>query len=360
MKIVFVLGSLQSQRCVKRIRPFIDAGVETVVYAFNRSEEVFNSEIDFPVEIIGSFTNDVPYLKRLPLLWSSFRKIASVAADLYYLFGLDMVLMFNLLCPGKPYVYEESDLVHTYLSSPLVRRVMESLDKRAIRKSRLTLFTSEGFVRYHFGETTPANVRVVPNRLSSSVSDYPLLPKSAHGCLRIGFVGMIRFKTVFAFAETFCRRYPQYEFHFYGAFASERDRLMFSPLKELSNCFFHGSYKSPRDLAAVYSEIDWVLSAYDTAYENVRYAEPNKLYESIYFETPIIVSKGTFLAERVEQWGVGLAVDALDEESVVSLVDGLSEELTREKVDHMRTFPKSSVIDQPVSWVDSVLSEIVS
>lgn len=358
MKIVFLLGSLQSQRCIKRIRPFVERGVDVVVYAFNRSTEICNSEIGFPIEVIGSFSNDLSYVKRLPILMRAFRKIAASYADLYYLFGLDLALMFRLFCHGRPYVYEESDLVHTYFPSTLLSRLMGALDKHLIRKSRLTILTSEGFLRYHFGEVKPKNVHVIPNRLSVSLSDSPVVEekeKCREG-LRLAFVGKIRFRTIFSFADIFCRRFPQHEFHFYGLFASEQDRLLFEPLKSLPNCFFHGPYKTPRDLPAIYVGLDWVLAAYDTDYENVRYAEPNKLYEAIYFETPIIVSKGTFLAERVEQWGVGLTVDASDEAQVVALVDGLSDELTQEKMDWIRAIPKSSVMDHPDEWVDLVLS----
>lgn len=356
MKIVFLLGALQSQRCIKRISPFVERGVETVVYAFNRSSETFNSEVGFPIEIIGSFSNDLSYAKRLPILVRAFRKVAASSADLYYLFGMDMALMFRFFCPGRPFVYEESDMVHTYLSNSLVRKLMESLDKRLMRKSRMTVLTSEGFLRYHFGEKSPGNVCVIPNKLSSMVVDYPIVDKSRHGNLRIGFVGKIRFRTVFSFAYTFCRHYPQHEFHFYGSFVSELDRKMFEPLKKLNNCFFHGSFKNPSDLPSIYAEIDWLLSSYDTNYENVRYAEPNKLYEAIYFETPIIVSEDTFLAEKVKSWNIGLSVNATDESEVVSLVDGLSNEIYQDKLARLRSISKSSVIDQPDAWVDMVLS----
>ena len=109
-------------------------------------------------------------------------------------------------------------------------------------------------------------------------------------------------------------------------------------------------------MASIYAGIDWVLSAYDADYENVRYAEPNKLYESIFFETPIIVSRGTFLAERVESLGVGLSVDASKEDEVVSLVDGWTEESSRRMVDRMRAIPKADLVDHPDAWVDAVLS----
>ena len=35
---------------------------------------------------------------------------------------------------------------------------------------------------------------------------------------------------------------------------------------------------------------DMVVATYDVTIENVRYAEPNKIYEAIFFETPIILS----------------------------------------------------------------------
>lgn len=356
MKIVFVLGSLQNQRSIIRVRSFIQRGVEVGVYAFNRSSDVFNSEVGFPIEIIGSFPNDLPYLKRIPLMLKSMGKVSSADADLYYLFGLDVALMFRLRFHNRPYVYEECDLVHTYWSNPFARGWMKLVDKRLIVNSRRTVLTSEGFLRYHFGNRCPDNVSVVPNRLDPSVVDYPSVPKITHDNLRIGFVGRIRFKTILAFVDRFCAHFPQHEFHFYGDFPSERDSQLFEPLTRLSNCHFHGPYKTPRDLPAIYAGLDWVLAAYDTDYENVRYAEPNKLYEAIYFETPIIVSKGTFLAERVEQWGVGLTVDASDETQVVALVNGLSDELTQEKIDRIRAIPKCSVMDHPNEWVDLVLS----
>ncbi len=356
MKIVFVLGSLQSQRCIKRIRSFVVRGIDVSVFAFQRSSEMYNSEIGFPIEVIGSFSNDYPYWKRFFVLLKSFRRIASTNADLYYLFGLDMALSFQFVCPCRPYVYEESDLVHTYLSNPFARKALECVDKWLIRKSRMTLLTSEGFLRYHYGTDCPGNIRVVPNKLSPTVSQYPLLPKSKHGNLRVGFVGKIRFKTIFSFAEIFCRRYPQHEFHFYGDFPSETNRTMFAPLSKYGNCFFHGSFKNPADLPAIYAEIDWVLSSYDPFYENVRYAEPNKLYEAIFFETPIVVSKGTFLADRVEDLGVGFVVNAMDEGEVVSLVEGWSDEVSRVIRARMQSIPKIDMVDCPDPWIDSVCS----
>ena len=55
---------------------------------------------------------------------------------------------------------------------------------------------------------------------------------------------------------------------------------------------------------------------------NVRVALPNKLYEAVYCEMPLIVAKNTYLAQVVEEWGVGVTVD---HKSVDELVKALNE-----------------------------------
>ena len=90
----------------------------------------------------------------------------------------------------------------------------------------------------------------------------------------------------------------------------------------------------------IYSQIDLVLSTYDVKYDNVRYAEPNKLYEAVYFETPIIVSKGTFLADKTLKLGIGYEVDPLNEKEVVEFVNGLTPESLENCRQHARALGK--------------------
>ena len=149
------------------------------------------------------------------------------------------------------------------------------------------------------------------------------IPDAAH--LKIGFVGSVRFDSVYNFARVICHSFPQHEFHFYGNVVDEK----FYQLQSCSNCFFHGHFSNPSDLPEIYSGIDAVLSTYDVRYENVKYAEPNKIYESIYFEVPIIVSAGTYLSERVSELGIGYSVNAMDDAEVISLI---SEKLTKDSL----------------------------
>lgn len=90
-----------------------------------------------------------------------------------------------------------------------------------------------------------------------------------------------------------------------------------NPLIEIN-----GSYDSS-ELSTLYRSIDVIYAVYDAEQTNVRLAIPNKLYESIIYKKPIIVAKGTFLAELVERYNIGIAVDSQDYDSFVKDMEAL-------------------------------------
>ena len=55
--------------------------------------------------------------------------------------------------------------------------------------------------------------------------------------------------------------------------------------------------------------VDCVYAVYNADVKNVRIALPNKLYEAIFCDLPIIVAKNTYLSDLVNEWNVGVAVD---------------------------------------------------
>lgn len=324
-KIVFIINAISNQRCIKRVNEFVDNGFDVVAYGFSRKVEMHNT-IKVNLQIAGEYSNTLPYSKRLLILWHGIRGIINRHRNedvVYYLFGLDISMVFKLIC-DKPFVYEESDLTHTYINNRLIRHSLEIIDRQIIKRSILAVFTSEGFMRYHFKDHVPANVCLVENKLNPAILDYAVRQKKPFdkSNISIGFVGGPRFKSIYHFIDVFCRNYPQFNFHVFGGPIPAE----FEPLRNYPNCVFHGFFKNPDDLPEIYSSIDVVLSTYDVEYDNVKYAEPNKLYESIYFETPIIVSSDTFLAEKVRRLGVGYDIDPLNEQSIVDFVKELSEE----------------------------------
>ena len=358
-EIVFIINSAQNQRCIKRVNEFVEQGYKVAAYAFSREVEMRNTP-NFELNLIGQYKNVVPYYKRVLMIIRAVRKILNQYKKqdvVYYLFGLDIAMAFSLQSK-RPYIFEESDLAHTYIRSKAVRNSLEWIDKYIIRQSLLTVFTSEGFAKYHFGNHFPQNICFIPNRLSPEITKLPLTErKREKNALSIGFVGGSRFESIARFVYFFVKNFPMYQFHFFGSIdLTQKQRFAF--LETYTNCHFHGAFKNPDNLPEIYSQIDLVLSTYDVKYDNVRYAEPNKLYEAVYFETPIIVSKGTFLADKTLKLGIGYEVDPLNEKEVVEFVNGLTPESLENCRQHARALGKEWALNINTAFFEKLSSLI--
>jgi len=344
MKIVFILNSYGKSRYDKRIEEFIERGYDCEVYVFKRFEGD-SSRSSFPVEVLGCFDNSLSYARRTKIIYNALKSLLKNKKGqnvIYYIFGLDVAMLFWLIRKKEPYIYEEGDLVHTYMKNNLIRKTLESVDKKVIRNSELTVFTSEGFPEYHFGKRIENSV-ILPNKISKRILQIPLIEKKQPfdiNHLNIGFVGAPRFDKILKFFEVACKNFPQHRFHIFGGPVPEE----FEKLKSYSNLLFHGPFKTPDDLPEIYSHLDLVLSTYDTDSDNVRYAEPNKLYEAIYFETPIIVSRGTFLGEKVKKLNVGFEID-VTEQNVIRFLNELSLDKINAIVNNIRRIPKENAVD---------------
>lgn len=348
MKVVFILNLSCEPNSIKRINEFHARGYEVEAYGFDRYLYIDNRPDNVDIQIVGSFYESYSYIKRMPIIVKGIRYVLNRtkgAECVYYLRGLDVALCF-LLQSSRNYIYEEADMAHVNLKYSFLRNVFEIADKLIIKKSVLSVFLSEGFVKYHFANKIPANVHVIPNKLNPSITGYSCanIKKIDIQRLKIGFVGLIRYKSIFNFARAFCLNFPLCEFHFFGTFSAIEDERLFCPLYQMGNCFFHGRYTNPKDLPHIYSQIDLVLSTYDVEKGNVLYAEPNKIYEAIYFETPIIVSKGTFLADKVGRLGIGYSIDAMNDDSIVELVSCLTVDEIQGKKKNMRKIDKCDLL----------------
>lgn len=356
-KIVFVMSGNFPPRTVKRINDFISRGYEVCVNAFQREDALPN--LPFSYNVVGTLDSRMSYIRRLPILMKGIKLVIKKYNNennvLYYAFGLDCAMILMFYQHRHQYIFEESDLMHTYINNPIIRIGLERIDRLTIRKSLITVLTSEGFAKYHFGSFVPQNVCFIPNRLAKNVLECPTIAKNVQGVshLSIGFVGRVRFRSILFFAKHILERYPQHNIHFFGS-VSEEDVEKFKELESFPNCYFHGSYTTPIDLPQIYSQIDMVLSTYDTDFENVRYAEPNKFYESIYFETPIIVSQDTFLGEKVLKYNTGYVVNPYEKDSLYAFIDGLSDKDIQSKVRSIKELPKDFSINDTNSFFVSL------
>lgn len=360
MKIVFIALQLSQPRCIKRIKAVYDAGFDIKVYGFDSG--LYNDSLKslpFPVERIYKRNKSLSKFQKIKTLSAVVRQIIKENKNdgLFYLFGFEIAgIAWFLGCDN--YVYEEADVTASREKRPWLKQSLISLDKRIIKRAKLTVFTSQGFTDYLFKEKCPKNIIQQPNKLNRDFFDEHIKkmvkPHDIDIChLRFGFVGLIRYpNTIIRFAKVIGRHYPQYEFHFYGTL--DRKEYWDLELDSYSNVYNHGPFKNPIDQPNIYSEFDISVVCYDTTSDNVRIAEPNKLYESIFFETPIVVSSDTFLEKRVKELGVGFSLDASNDDKIIKFIDKLNLADLIGKREKMKQIPISELVDN----TDNLINEL--
>lgn len=348
--IIFITSTTSNSHCKNRIEQFIQQGYKVHAYSFRRDKETTPENLPYKIQVIGEIVSS-NYLKRLTIYFRGIKKVVSLYKKekniLYYSFGLDLAMFLRLFVQKQQYLYEEADLVQTYHSNKIVTKLLNCIDRKIISDSLHTILTSEGYLQYHFPNGAyPKNVTIVPNKLNPAILNFSAKKsKTDMTHLRFAFVGGARFDSIDHFVEVFLANFPQHEFHFYGPVEPRMNRFA----EKYENVFYHGRFKNPDDLAGIYESIDILLCAYDYRFANVRYAEPNKLYEAIYFEKPIIVSKSTFLSEKVSKLNIGYIIDPFDDNAIKQFVNGLSKESIEEKIDACINIPKKTcIIDEDI------------
>lgn len=355
-KIVFVVDSLSQPRCIKRVLSFANAGYECVVYGYDRKKYNCNVLPDtIKITVLGEMKDGKDYIKKLGTLRKDIRRIVRIHKSedvVFYSFGFFSTLFFFL--KRKQYIYEISDILYGYPKFNKILRLLKWLDKKMINKSIVTVMTSEGF-REFYGLKLDKIV-VQPNKVNRSIVDVDRIPMSVKkdkGFV-FSFVGAVRYETVFRFAEVIGTHFPQHQFVFYGqAYGSANDECVRLTSK-YPNVKHFGAYKNPEDLESIYKNINIVIACYTPSSLNERLAEPNKLYEAMFFCKPIVVSDGIFLSRQVQSHRCGYCIDATNDQTIIDFVKGLSEDdINRISAMEAKMNPRD-LVDNPNAILDKV------
>lgn len=361
-RIVFFVPQISQPRPLKRINSIYEQGFDIRVYAFDNGLYRDNiSTASFPFTICEN-----PSKKgKLASIKHRFKVIKRILKEndentIFYFFNYKAALTAWLLGCRK-YVYEESDVDAVKRKYKLQRNIAVRFDKNLIKDSLLTVFTSAGFADYLLGDASKEKYIVLPNKLNKyflSVNRDSIVPsKLDKNHIRFGFIGLIRYpETILRFARIVSEYFPQHEFHFFGD-ADKRIKIP-DTLVNASNVFFHGPFINPQDLLGIYERVDVNIACYDAVSANtainVKIAEPNKLYESIFFKTPLVVSAGTFTSRRVESFGIGSSIDAHVDENVIQFIKFFDTLKFENYSSNAERIPVKDLIDNPEELMDAL------
>lgn len=355
-KVVFFYNYMDD-RYDKRVKEFVAEGYDVEVYAFMHLDDTADKYSGYPIHIQKYYPVLPSYSQRIREFTPAFKKIVKQydpKTTLFYFFSLNTAFT-ALFCGNIKYVYEESDMLFDRTDNKLLRRIIKRLNKHIIRKSVQTVFTSEGFATYYFGEQIPENIAIIPNKVSPACLELPVYERRPidFNHIRFGFVGGARYMALYNFAKNLITLFPQHEFHFYGS-VNDYTEEQCKALEAIGDITFHGRFKAPADFPAIYGNIDLVVSTYDTAEINPKYAEPNKLYESMFFGVPIIVSSNSFLADKVKRLGIGFDVDPYNVEDVRSKIEAITPETYKKYWDAVARIPKAESVNSNKEFFERI------
>lgn len=353
-KVVFIVRTMVP-RVDKRIKEFIANGYDVEVYGFEfenvRIDNSKNTAYYYNVlATIPNFPNQLSYKDRAFLFYKKIKEVINrydKNETLFYFFTINTSFI-TLLIPNLIFINEESDMLFDRSKNQFVRKLIIRENKRIIKKSYKTVMTSQGFANFYYGDNVPSNIVIIPNKVNAACLDLPFVRKEPFNVnhIRFAFTGNARYESIFNMCKVVGEHFPQHEFHFYGTlnyFTNSQKQA----LSEFKNVFVHGPFRNPDDLPEIYSKIDFVISTYDSKGVNVQYAESNKIYEAMFYETPIIVSTNTVLETIVKRHNMGYAINALDNEEVIKTINSITEE------DYLRFCASLKSIDKKESVNDN-------
>ena len=322
LKITFLLAYAPNPRMRKRINVALDFTDKVSLIQWDKQQDKMenytNPAVD--IHIIELKAAEKP-IQRIPQ-YLKFSKLArksleALKPNIIHLQGLDMLKIavdYKKNFDEKvKIVYEVAD-VHRYLTTEskniikqAIKRTLINIEENCSDYVDKLIITSPKYYELYFHRFyTKEETLVFENYPDLSVFKGFQARNFYKEPLNVSYIGGIRYKEQIRILLDVAKELPiTVELAGYEDGEPEIENLA----KTMPNVKWHGKYDYKQDIKGLYEDADVVFSVYDADLYNVRIALPNKYYESIYCQKPIIVAKNTYLEERVSSLNVGLAVD---------------------------------------------------
>ncbi|MBT9369028.1 glycosyltransferase [Rhizobium sp. CSW-27] len=234
-----------------------------------------------------------------------------------------------------PLVYECLDIHRLLLDRGLKGRLLRAAEGRFGRAASLLVTSSPAFVENYFQPLSPLDLPVL--LLENKVLDLdgrmalgapaPKMPP-AGAPWRIGWFGAIRCrKTWDILSRLAARMQGRVEIVIRGRVSPRQFPDFAAMVDKAPHVSFHGTYRNPEDLAAIYREVHfaWAIDFFEEGL-NSEWLLPNRLYEaSLHGAVPVALARtqtGRFLAAR----GLGLLLADADPQTLAAQLSALSVE----------------------------------
>jgi len=355
MKSMFLLSHTPIPRFIKKINIASEVSQTKLLYW----DRKLKNDVKFTVGsgvVCESIELKAPIGKTLKrsltliiFLFKSLKIIKKYGPNNLHVGNLDMLLIAfiykTLFNKDVKIIYEIGDLPEIIFKSNIFGRLYKNLEKALMKKVDFLILSSSFFWEVYYKQFTDYEKYIyIPNVPSISMAKTPFKKRINQEFnnenLTIGFIGSIRYE-------------QQLKMLFDEVMYNGKINLLVAgtgmKVKELKkytskskNIKFTGPYDY-KEIGYLYSNVDIIYSVYDTDKENVKIALPNRLYESLLFEKPLIVSKNTELANFVLEHNIGFEVSDKSPEDLRKILTSIlrDEKLLKEKQKHCNAIKKN-------------------
>lgn len=337
-KISFLLSFSPNPRMKKRINLLKTNYITSLIY-WKRTEKNIWGRVEGEIETVEInilSNNGKPLLRIIPTVKFAFRALRSlhkIKPDCIYVQNLDMLCIafaYKIIFENKvKLIYEIAD-IHSLLIDhqrsllkKIAQIILRRIDRKLCKYIDLLVNTSDKFYDVYYSKFVPKEkLLVIPN--IPDVEVFKNYKKKTCGEFTVGFIGAIRYKEQMKMLINAAKK-ANIRVLFAGSGIDNEIENMCCGYDHVS---FYGEYDYKTEISKLYGMVDCIYSVYDADMTNVKIAIPNKLYEAIFCELPIIVAKGTYLAELVEKMGVGISVSHKNEIELFNVLNLLRDKGT--------------------------------
>lgn len=346
-KITFLINHTPNPRILKRCKVLDEVANINLVY-WDRLLEV---DRDFqikekwkvsPIKLKAPLGKPILRMFLLVIFLTKVLRILNKEnADVVYAEKIDMLfiawiykLVYN---KNTKIIYEVADLYKivfyrnkSFSLKKYFSKIIVKIEKTMSKSVDLLVLTSPHFWEEYYSDIFPKEKYLLLLNAPSKKT-FSNFKKEDHSDFVIGYIGSIRYKkqlemlidvveglkntSIFIAGDG-----PDY--HYIKNYSANKDFIK-----------FHGPYNYFKEIKKLYSKIDCVFSVYDTSYSrNIKTALPNRLYEAIICELPIIVADNTKLGEFVKTNKIGFVIGDSDDQSLKETLIQLDSENIYERI----------------------------
>lgn len=324
----------------KRISALRAEGAQVTSYTFQRNPKPGQSSADENWENVAlGETVDGRYLRRLWRLAAALGRIFAHRsqlreADIIYARNIDMLLlaMIGRWAAGAraKVVYEVLDVRPIFTGAGMISRLFRWAERRLLARSDMLVVSSPDFVEHYFepvqryaGPWHLLENKLLPSAMAP-VADTNVQSARNTPPWRIGWFGILRCRRSF---EVLCRLAATFpdtvQIVIRGAptdaYVSQTD--IDDAVARHSNIEFHGRYRHPDDLAAMYADVHfaWAID-YLEAGANSEWLLANRIYEGGLFGAVAIARSETATGRFIERNRLGFSLPEPVEQSAAALL----------------------------------------